>query len=317
MRPPRPPPAQPLCAAIDHPVSRLIIVHNGDSRAVADAVARLQSERPEIELHRFPENKGCAASWNFIVEQPAPWWLLVNDDVAFPPGALARLAETVWGRLAAPGTVPAVFHPRYSYNKLDWGWGCFAITREAVAAAGTFDENFYPVYHEDRDYEWRLRLLGLNQELLSEVSVIHGKAHEPMYISGARRSDSDVLTGGCAGTMRALADSTNPAHQRIGRQLRRSKLAGVPGAPGDLYYRQKWGALPPFKWTPSGGELGKLEYFRNPFNQSRVSPSEWVFDLRRRDCILTGRDAEPDGLCPYDLELVRAPDLSQSVKSDL
>ena len=36
------------------------------------------------------------------------------------------------------------------------GWSCFALTAAAVQTVGTFDENIYPVYFEDQDYEWRL-----------------------------------------------------------------------------------------------------------------------------------------------------------------
>ncbi len=40
------------------------------------------------------------------------------------------------------------------------GWSCFALTASAVKTIGTFDENIYPVYYEDQDYEWRLELAG-------------------------------------------------------------------------------------------------------------------------------------------------------------
>ena len=29
----------------------------------------------------------------------APWWLVVNDDITFPPGALSNIAARVWARL--------------------------------------------------------------------------------------------------------------------------------------------------------------------------------------------------------------------------
>ena len=83
-------------------------MHNGIDRSVAAAVATLRAERPHIRLIEDPSNSGCAGAWNRIIgaDTTAPWWLIVNDDIAFPPGALrARLPAC--GRVRARVTVRA------------------------------------------------------------------------------------------------------------------------------------------------------------------------------------------------------------------
>ena len=46
----------------------------------------------------------------------------------------------------------------------------------AVREVGTFDENLFPVYYEDEDYELRLRLAGLRSVHVRYVLVVHGGA---------------------------------------------------------------------------------------------------------------------------------------------
>ena len=148
-----------------------------------------------------PENTGCAGGWNRVLaaDPHAPWWLVVNDDITFPPGALRNIAARVWARLdtqpdaghfkfwcqhtprvvlglgqglelrlglgGRAGPNPGLTLTRYQHGAS--GWSCFALTARAVRAVGRFDENIYPVYYEDEDYELRLRHAGLRSAHLA------------------------------------------------------------------------------------------------------------------------------------------------------
>ena len=83
--------------SIDYPVETLVLVHNGDDEEVGAAVEVLKRERPEMRVVRVPENSGCAGGWNRVLaaNPAAPWWLIVNDDIAFPRGALRNIAAAV------------------------------------------------------------------------------------------------------------------------------------------------------------------------------------------------------------------------------
>ena len=135
--------------SIDYPVDVLVVIHNGEDAQVAAAIATLQLERPTMWVVRVPENSGCAGGWNRILaaDADAPWWLVVNDDIAFPPGALATLAASVWRRVVEE---PNQGHFKFWYQHHATGWSCFALTSRAVREVGTFDENVYPVYFEDQ-----------------------------------------------------------------------------------------------------------------------------------------------------------------------
>lgn len=90
--------------SVDYPVSTLVVVHNGNDPGVAAAIEVLEQERPQMRVVRVPDNSGCAGGWNRIIgaNLSAPWWLVVNDDIAFPPGALRNIASRVWARHERP-----------------------------------------------------------------------------------------------------------------------------------------------------------------------------------------------------------------------
>jgi glycosyltransferase involved in cell wall biosynthesis len=133
-----------MLGSIDHPVDRVVIIDNGD---VLDE--GWLTWHPQYRVIQPGHNLGVAASWNLgmKVTPQAPWWLIVNHDITFGPGDLARLEETV--------------NPAAATIYFMLGMASFAITRYTVNAVGVFDENFAPAYNEDLDFARRLDLLAL------------------------------------------------------------------------------------------------------------------------------------------------------------
>ena len=128
-----------MLATVDVPCGRRIVVDNGGQ----------VGELSGVHVIRLPWNLGVGAAWNLAMKATpdAEWWALVNDDVAFAPGDLARLCAAM--DTAEPRLVT-----------LD-GFSAFGINRAALDAVGWFDENFHPAYCEDADYEYRCRLRGV------------------------------------------------------------------------------------------------------------------------------------------------------------
>jgi GT2 family glycosyltransferase len=133
-----------MLGSIDHPVDRIVIIDNGD---VLDA--GWLTRNPQYRVIQPGHNLGVAASWNLGMKATpqAPWWLIVNHDIAFGPGDLAHLEEVV-----NPGAA-AIYYML--------GMASFAITRHTVNVIGLFDEGFVNGYDEDLDYARRADLAGL------------------------------------------------------------------------------------------------------------------------------------------------------------
>lgn len=211
-----------LLASVDVAVGRRVVIDNGGSADVPDAI-------------HLPANLGVGASWNLGLKLTidAPWWLIVNDDVVFFPGTLARLVA----QMADPS-------PRIV--ALD-GFSAFGINTAALDAVGFFDENYHPAYVEDCDYEYRCRLAGvpifslvdarLQHERSSTIADPHYRKqnsrtypanvqyHRDKWGGGARGGETLASPFGRGG---ALRDWTlDPARLRAQRWPRRDDGAGA------------------------------------------------------------------------------------------
>ena len=139
--------------SIDHPIDRVVIVDNGDVvvDGSEDHMIELIGLRSKFDLRIIApgHNLGVAASWNLGMKAApvSPYFLITNHDITFGEGDLARLEAIV-----DPGAA-AVYHLL--------GFAAFAITRHALNAIGTFDENFINGYDEDVDFSRRCELANL------------------------------------------------------------------------------------------------------------------------------------------------------------
>ena len=163
-----------LIDSVDYPVNELFIVNNnGRDQLTSELDTLASTPHPyikKIKVSHLPANLGCAGAWNLIIKCyiNSPYWIIVNDDVAFKPGLLAELVDTV-------RTNPDVgsIHPREG----DYGlgaWDFFLLHENAVENLGLFDENTYPAYCEDADYLMRLKISGLQSIVGLSNSYYHG-----------------------------------------------------------------------------------------------------------------------------------------------
>ena len=135
-----------MLKSIDHPVGQVIVIDNGD--VVEPYIGGTQQLGLRVHVIKPGWNLGVSASWNLGLKcSPlAAWWAIVNNDIAFGPGDLARLDEAVDPR------ANAVYY-------ID-GMAAFGVTPPALRAAGLFDENLHPAYNDDLDWQRRARFAG-------------------------------------------------------------------------------------------------------------------------------------------------------------
>lgn len=164
--------------SIDVPVERLVVIDNSGTGELSNAALAV---RPDAIVVDPPANLGVAASWNFVIQTApaAPWWCLANADIRFATGDLERLAAA----MADPA--PAV--------RCLLRFGAFGINAACVDAVGWFDENFAPIYAEDCDYEYRLRLAGV-PDIDLPSGAIHAEGGSVTYRSDRRYADRNART---------------------------------------------------------------------------------------------------------------------------
>jgi GT2 family glycosyltransferase len=150
--------ADRLLASIDYPVEHLVIIDNSGLQtwnpAKPDNVANLW-------LIRVPFGLGLVGAWNLIVKSTpyAPYWVLVNDDAWFDPGALKTIANEV---------------DTQALNFLDIvpSWSAVVFGEGMVEKVGLYDERFYPLYFDDNDLERRVDHAGVPKKTI-QAKVHH------------------------------------------------------------------------------------------------------------------------------------------------
>jgi len=144
--------ANRLLASIDYPVEHLVIVDNSGKREYNPVKPELVKN---LWLIQVPYGLGYGGGLNLIVKTTpfAPYWVLVNDDSVFEPGALKKIADQV--------DTEAI-----NFLSIMPKWSGFVLGEGAVLKAGLFDERFHPIYFEDNDYERRLEQVGVKAKFI-------------------------------------------------------------------------------------------------------------------------------------------------------
>lgn len=168
--------------SIDYPVDLLVIDNSTEGFAAELVVEHFLGE---FYVTEPPYNLGVAASWNLAIKSHAadPYWLIANADVEFGPGDIARLiAEMDKGG------------PRWV--GLSGDWRLMGLSSEVVDQVGFFDENFYPIYCEDADYERRCGLAAIPWYFIdgttSHVGSVSYRSDERNARNNARTYPSNV-----------------------------------------------------------------------------------------------------------------------------
>eukprot|EP00804_Cyclotella_cryptica_P029825 CCRYP_010761-RA/>CCRYP_010761-RA protein AED:0.15 eAED:0.15 QI:0/-1/0/1/-1/1/1/0/622 len=182
----------------------------------------LSSCANEVLILRFPTNLGCSAGVNnpLFTHPTAPYWLIANYDIAYPPGALLNMGKSVQSTMQSmPDLSVHTFGYIYGRGRLENPWSNFVMTSCAVARVGVWDEDIFPAYYEDDDFRDRIRYImgtwvddiGLRETGYEDaptkwmedghliryqtdrsVAVAHGPLSADTYISGTHETMQKV-----------------------------------------------------------------------------------------------------------------------------
>lgn len=143
-----------MLASIDHPVGRTLIVDNGKS-LILPLGSRFDQTLIRLgNVTRFQPpytSIGYGGAINLGITQTPeePWWLWVSNDVEFLPDTLSQVVEQMD---QAKG-------PRVVTGGFTWG----AVNQAAISKVGLIDDwNFFPIYFDDNDYQYRCKLAGVD-----------------------------------------------------------------------------------------------------------------------------------------------------------
>lgn len=141
--------------ATHYPNTNIIILDNGRQH--------IPQPTPKVWVFESEENLGVARSWNFLIkkaiEMGENYFLVLNDDILYKKGeGMINALIEKWGKYS--------FHqPRPYFN-----WSIFLFSKEIYELVGEFDRNFQKCFFEDNDYQYRLKLAGVNLRYEDELA---------------------------------------------------------------------------------------------------------------------------------------------------
>lgn len=132
-----------------------------------------------VSIEYQKENIGVPRSWNIGLKQNHEWTFIVSSSMFFPNG-FAKIANQL---IDYPGLMFRTTHV----------WHCNAVNKKLVDMVGYFDENFYPGYFEDCDWDHRCSLLGIDE-------------YGNIPIDAECQTDGGATKDGCAVNIDAVHD---------------------------------------------------------------------------------------------------------------
>lgn len=170
-----------LLMSIDYPVDEFVIINNNGRGQIDEELNRLSQISHKfvknIKVTHLPANIGVSGAWNLIIKcyLMSPYWIIVNDDVAFSPGFLNEMVT-----IAESDPEVGIIHG----NSGDFGvgsWDLFLIRDFIINEFGLFDENLYPAYCEDADYLMRFIHRPIKKVMSLNSTYYHGNGDKTQY----------------------------------------------------------------------------------------------------------------------------------------
>lgn len=168
----------------DETPSRLLVIDNG---FVYNSYYRLnfipddcrdKFKDTTIGIQLFKNNAGVSASWNYGIKvndsctgEP---WVVSNFDLIFSEGSIKKLLEPLQNG--------------YDLVTLERGYCLWGANKSLFDKVGYFDENFFPAYIEDLDFDRRVQLhpdvkkvtLALPEIIHESSSTVRGHYNKPL-----------------------------------------------------------------------------------------------------------------------------------------
>jgi GT2 family glycosyltransferase len=199
-----------------------VIVDNGGSYGFERAEAILAG-RPgvTVELVTPGVNLGVAASWNRILDLAGDEPVVIsNDDVVLAEQTFAEMSSALEDAPFVSGD----------------GWALFGQRPECTRLAGPYDENIWPAYYEDVDYDIRLRRAGI-----APVRPLSAPLRHTGWTTTRRLGDVPWLSEG----------------RERNRRYVTAKWGG--DSIETATYREPFNGHPPLGWSERSGVVGRAK----------------------------------------------------------
>jgi hypothetical protein len=284
-----------LARSIDFPIDEILVHQDGAFREDARAVQELRSILPLSLVPHIThlismKRSSVAQGWNaaFRMFPASPYWLISAADIQLPAFSLERIHEemTAQSRKGNHSNASVM----YPLMACETPYCLFGVTRATLLRVGLFDENIFPAYFEDNDYDNRAALRGLHPYRM-DVFVVHGDdsgVHKSGILRNYAKQRNWLKTKFFGDGVQVFYDFENRSaamHYYFMKWINAQEGYSNDWPSKQVYFEWKI-------WRPIKPNL------TTPYGLAGVDASFWVFNRQKRACAL--------GL----LRLLHAPDCS-------
>lgn len=152
--------------ALDSTLSpEIIVIDNSPDIGGFKYIQQLLYPARRVFILPMP-NLGTSASWNWAMNhyEDDPFVIISNDDIEFQRDTLAKLANR-----AVTSDAGLIFGSQNDGVPFN----LFLLKQKTFRTVGPFDETFRPIYYEDDDFAYRMKLAGLRMEEVTEARYLH------------------------------------------------------------------------------------------------------------------------------------------------
>lgn len=178
----------------DVPFEILIVNQASTDQTVEKAIDFGNRKMPDrVHIINNDKNTGCGGGWNqgidFALKNGFTHMIIANNDILVGPGMIQALYNRMKREpkvllCSAVDVIREIPVPQFVLNaenavnkKEDTeaphpNFSCFMITPETIERVGYIDEEFYPAFYDDNDYDFRVKLAGgVNSSIANTTAV--------------------------------------------------------------------------------------------------------------------------------------------------
>jgi GT2 family glycosyltransferase len=218
--------------------------------AVAETLDVTLAEQVDaVEFVEFGANLGSAGGSNALADgrDDDAIWVLNPDTYPSPTCAVELLAALAGeGVGAVDGRQVPIEHPKsYDPRTGDTSWvsgSCTMVRRDAFEQVGGYDAEHFPMYCDDVDLSWRLRLAGWRTVHAPRAVVFHDKRIDAR--GGVTPSPFELRSGTIAGLLLARRYGRSDVESGMLERIERQGTSEERSAADEFLQRSASGEVP-------------------------------------------------------------------------
>lgn len=160
---------------------------HSDIPEVVRACDEILRTHDNVRFYPYKVNRGLSRSWNEGImasyADGADVAMIINDDMQPGHGDVQRVAQAAMDHPEMP-IIKCMGMDLRSGQRTPMEFGLTAITKRGWETIGAFDENIWPIYWEDIDWDRRRRLSGQDEFIVQDTVAIHAGSKTSVTVPG-------------------------------------------------------------------------------------------------------------------------------------